>query len=53
MHIAYQLTSEHKEKRMELALAFLPRYHDDGDEFLDWIVTDGGTWVANIIPETK
>ena len=33
-----QLTPEHKAKRMDSALAFLQWYHDDGDEFLDWII---------------
>ncbi|XP_023720754.1 uncharacterized protein LOC111871710 [Cryptotermes secundus] len=34
-----QLTPEHKRKRMESALTFLQRYHDDGDEFLYRIIT--------------
>ncbi|PNF39521.1 Protein DJ-1alpha [Cryptotermes secundus] len=34
-----QLTPEHKTKRMESALTFLQRYHDDGDKFLDRIIT--------------
>ena len=38
-----QLTPEHKAKHMESALAFLQRCHDDGDEFLDQIVTRGET----------
>ena len=33
------------------ALTFLQRYHDDGDEFLDRIITGDGTWVAHITPE--
>ncbi|XP_023724320.1 uncharacterized protein LOC111873645 [Cryptotermes secundus] len=34
-----QLTPEHKTKRMESALTFLQQYYDDGDQFLDRIVT--------------
>ena len=46
-------TPEHKAKRMESALTLMQRYHDDGDEFLNRIVTGDETWVAQIIPETK
>ena len=38
---------------MESALAFLQLYHDDGDEFKDWIITNDETWVADITSETK
>ena len=38
---------------MESALAFLQRYHDDGDETLDRIINCNETWVAYILPETK
>ena len=48
-----QLTPEHKAVRMELALMFLQRYHDDGDEFPDRIIIGVETWVAHITPETK
>ena len=48
-----QLTPEVKAKRMESALAFLLRYHDDGDEFLDRIITDNEMWVEHITTETK
>ncbi|PNF31011.1 hypothetical protein B7P43_G01186 [Cryptotermes secundus] len=34
-----QLTPEHKIKHMESALTFLQRLHDDGNEFLDQIIT--------------
>lgn len=33
------LTEEHKTKRMGYALIFLRRYVQEGDEFLDLIVT--------------
>ncbi|KAJ4431874.1 hypothetical protein ANN_20480 [Periplaneta americana] len=35
------------------ALTFLQRYHDDGDEFLDRIVTGDDTWISHFTPETK
>ncbi|KAJ4428910.1 hypothetical protein ANN_25904 [Periplaneta americana] len=35
------------------ALTFLQWYHDDGDEFLDRIVTGDETWISHFIPETK
>ena len=38
---------------MESALTFLQRYHDDGDEFLDQVITGNETGVAHITPETK
>ena len=33
---------------MESVLTFVQRYHDDGDEFLDRIITGDETWVAVI-----
>ncbi|KAJ4438157.1 hypothetical protein ANN_14096 [Periplaneta americana] len=47
------LTPEHKMQRLGAALTFLQRYHDDGDEFLDRIVTDDETFISHITPETK
>ena len=47
------LTPEHKTKRLGAALTFLQRYHDDGDGFLDRIVTGDETWVSHFTPETK
>ncbi|KAJ4437194.1 hypothetical protein ANN_17329 [Periplaneta americana] len=47
------LTSEHKMQRLGAALIFLQRYHDDGDEFLDSIVTGDETWISHFTPETK
>ena len=49
---AKQLTPEHKAKRMESALTFLQRCHDDGAEGLERIITGDETWIAHI-PETK
>jgi hypothetical protein len=36
-----------------VAFTFLQRYHDDGYEFLDRIITGDETWIAHITPETK
>ena len=44
---------KHKAKWMESALAFLQRYHDDGDEFLVRITTGDETWVAHNTAEYK
>jgi len=38
------LTDDHKTKGMGSALKFLTRYAQDGDEFLDSIVTGDDTW---------
>ena len=53
MHRAYQLTPEHKAHCMESTLIFLQRYHDDGNELLDRIITGDKTCAAHITPETK
>ncbi|GFW65985.1 histone-lysine N-methyltransferase SETMAR [Trichonephila clavipes] len=42
------LTEEHKLKRMTCALDFLDRYHKEGDQFLERIVTEDETWVSHI-----
>lgn len=47
------LTDEHKKKRLGSALTFLTRYSDEGDEFLNRIVTGDETWVCHITPESK
>jgi hypothetical protein len=39
-------TGAHKTQRMASALTFLERYHKDGDEFLNNIVTGDKTWVS-------
>ena len=38
---------------MESVLTFLWGYHDDGNEFPDWIITGDETWVAHTTPEMK
>jgi len=47
------LTDEHKTKRMGSALKFLTCYAQEGDEFLDSIVTGDETWVFHHTPESK
>ncbi|GFY08860.1 histone-lysine N-methyltransferase SETMAR [Trichonephila clavipes] len=38
---------------MACALDFLDRYHKEGDQFLERIVTGDKTWVSHITPESK
>jgi hypothetical protein len=47
------LTDVHKTQRMASALTFLQCYHNEGDEFLDKIVTGNETWVKFVNVETK
>jgi len=47
------LTDDHKTKRMGSALKFLTRYAQEGDVFLDFIVTGDETWVFHHTPESK
>ncbi|GFU16885.1 histone-lysine N-methyltransferase SETMAR [Trichonephila clavipes] len=47
------LTEEHKLKIMACALDFLDRYHKEGDQFLERIVTGDETWVSHITPESQ
>jgi hypothetical protein len=46
------LTDDHKRKRMDSALKFLTRYAQEGDDFLDSIVTGDETWVFYHTPES-
>lgn len=48
-----ELTNNHKENRMMTSLDCLTRYEEDGDEFLDRIVTCDETWISHITPECK
>jgi hypothetical protein len=48
---AKMLTDDHKTKRMGAALKFLVRYHNEGDEFLNHIVTGDETWISHVTPE--
>jgi hypothetical protein len=47
------LTDDHKTKRMGSALKFLTRYAQEGDEFLDSIVTWDETWDFDHTAESK
>jgi histone-lysine N-methyltransferase SETMAR len=47
------LTDDHKTKRTCSALKFLTRYAQEGDEFLNSIVTGNETWVVHRNPEPK
>ena len=47
------LTEEHQMKRMTCALDFLDRYHKEGDQFLENIVTGDETWVSHMTPQSK
>ncbi|GFV05780.1 histone-lysine N-methyltransferase SETMAR [Trichonephila clavipes] len=47
------LTEIHKTSRMSAALEFLSRYHTDGEDFLNRMVTGDETWVAHVNVETK
>ena len=48
-----QLTDFHQETRMAASLKFLMRYNEEGNDFLDRIITCDETWVHHINPETK
>ncbi|GFU99843.1 histone-lysine N-methyltransferase SETMAR [Trichonephila clavipes] len=47
------LTEILKTSRMGAALEFLSRYHTDGEDFLNRMVTGDETWVAHVNVETK
>ncbi|GFX41139.1 histone-lysine N-methyltransferase SETMAR [Trichonephila clavipes] len=48
-----RLKDIHKTSRMCAALEFLSRYHTDGEDFLNRMVTGDETWVAHVKVETK
>jgi hypothetical protein len=50
---ANNINGDHKTKRMGSALKFLTRYAQEGDEFLDSIVTGDETCVFQHTPESK
>lgn len=47
------LTDEHKQKRTEAGRLFLERFDEQGEEFLDSIVTGDEIWISYTTPETK
>jgi hypothetical protein len=48
-------TDANRKQRIALALTFLERYHEDGNEFLNHIIrlTGDETWVSFMNVETK
>jgi hypothetical protein len=42
------LTDDHKTKRMGAAPKFSVQYHNEGDEFLNHIVTGDETWISHV-----
>jgi hypothetical protein len=47
------LTDDHKTKLIGSTLKFIMRYAQEGDEFLDSIVTGDETWGFHYTPESK
>lgn len=47
------LTEDHKKSRVESSREFLDRFANEGDAFLDSIVTGDETWVYHLTPESK
>lgn len=47
------LSDHHKTQQMGAALTFLQRYHDEGEDFLNKIVTGDETWIHYENEETK
>jgi histone-lysine N-methyltransferase SETMAR len=47
------LTDDHKSKHMGAALNFLVWYHNEGDKFLNHIVTGDETCISHVTPENK
>ncbi len=48
-----ELSPDHVKQRMAASLEFLTRYHEEGDDFLDRLITCDETWVHHITPESK
>jgi len=48
-----QLTDDHKRQRVESDTEFLRRYEEEGEDFLDSLVTGDETWAHHYTPETK
>ncbi|GFU21522.1 uncharacterized protein TNCV_3827301 [Trichonephila clavipes] len=53
IEIHCQLCQVYGPNIVRAALTFLQRYHDDGDEFLNRIVTGDETGISHFTPETK
>jgi len=48
-----ELTEEHKRKRLDICSRHLARYHEEGDNFLQQIVTGDETWIHHYEPKSK
>lgn len=48
-----ELSDEHRKNRMGAALELLTRYNEQGDDFLNRIVTGDESWIHFWTPETK
>ena len=48
-----QLTEDHKKNRMGASLTHLLHFNDNGEDFLEQIITGDETWVHHYCPETK
>jgi hypothetical protein len=48
-----ELTDQHKRMRLDIRSCHLVCYCEEGDTFLQWIVTGDETWVHHYQPETK
>jgi len=51
--ISHLLTDEHKSTWLQVAQSLLSRYKQEGDIFLDSIMTTDETWVHYFMPESK
>ncbi|GBN11440.1 hypothetical protein AVEN_193275-1 [Araneus ventricosus] len=51
--VTKMLTDVHNTKRLGSALTFFTRYSEQGNEFLNKIVTGDETWVCHVTPESK
>jgi hypothetical protein len=48
-----EMMGEHKCMYLDVCSCHLACYHEEGDNFLQWIVTADETWVHHHQPETK
>jgi len=48
-----ELTEEHKRKRLDVCSQHFARYREEGDNFLQQIVTGDETWIHNYEPESR
>jgi hypothetical protein len=51
--VPVELTGEHKHICLDICSCYLVRYREEGDNFLQQIVTGDETWVHHCQPETK